>query len=230
MRFTKIIISVICFFAASNVQAQDDKKQLASSSVIDTTARPAPDTTAVKIISDSLIIAKDSLAKIKHDPRKATRRSALIPGWGQAYNREYWKIPIVYGALSIPAATFIYNNKWYKKTRDAYGIVINEETDRYGEIDPKLIDPSTGMPLDAQSLQYYRNDFRRNRDYSILFFLIAWGVNVVDATVFGHLKDFDVSDELSMNLHPSYEPLTKTMGLGLAFNFKRPEHKTLATF
>ncbi|HRI21596.1 MAG TPA: DUF5683 domain-containing protein, partial [Panacibacter sp.] len=104
------------------------------------------------------------------------------------------------------------------------------ETDRYGEIDPKLIDPSTGMPLDAQSLQYYRNDFRRNRDYSILFFLIAWGVNVVDATVFGHLKDFDVSDELSMNLHPSYEPLTKTMGLGLAFNFKRPEHKTLATF
>ena len=231
MQLIKIIISVICVFAACNVQAQDDKKQQAASSVTDTTHKVKPDTSAAKITTDTLIIAKDSIpAKPKHDPKKATRRSALIPGWGQAYNREYWKIPIVYGAISIPVVLFVYNDTWYKKTRDAYTIVVNEETDRYDEIDPKLIDQNTGQPLDAQSLQYYRNDFRKSRDYSVIFFLIAWSVNVVDATVFGHLKDFDVSDDLSMNLKPTYNPSTKTLGAGLVFNFKTPQHKTLKTF
>jgi phage FluMu gp28-like protein len=101
----------------------------------------------------------------------------VIPGAGQAYNGQYWKLPLVYGALAIPTSTFIYNNTWYKKTRDAYQIVINEDTARYDEIDPKL------QGLDAQSLQYYRNDFRRNRDISVLFILLTWGLNVVDATV-----------------------------------------------
>ena len=136
----------------------------------------------------------------------------------------------MYGVLAIPATTFVYNNKWYKKTRDAYNIVVNNETDRYDEIDPKLISKTTGQPLSAQDLQYYRNDFRKNRDYSILFFLIAWGVNVVDATVFGHLKDFDVSDDLSMHLQPDYNPVTKQPGIGFAFNIKKQAKKTLPVF
>src|SRR5436305_9513791 len=90
---------------------------------------------------DSATIAlakKDSLIEKKHDPHKATIRSAIIPGWGQAYNHEYWKIPIVYGALAVPGSLFIYNNKWYQKTKDAYEILVNEDSARYSEIDPKL--------------------------------------------------------------------------------------------
>ena len=225
MRGIKIVILFVYTFIAFNLNAQNNKQQLANSTLIDTSIKVKADTTIPKDMT-----AKDTIVKKKHDPAKATRRSAIIPGWGQAYNHQYWKIPIVYGVLAVPASTFIYNNKWYKKTKDAYEIVVNEETDRYDEIDPKLIDPATGMPLSAQDLQYYRNTFRRNRDYSILFFLIAWGVNVVDATVFGHLKDFDVSDDLSMHLQPDYNPVTKQPGIGLAFNIKKQTKKTLPAF
>jgi len=225
MRGIKIVILFVYTFIAFNLNAQNNKQQLVNSTLIDTSIKVKADTTIPKDMT-----AKDTIVKKKHDPAKATRRSAIIPGWGQAYNHQYWKIPIVYGVLAVPASTFIYNNKWYKKTKDAYEIVVNEETDRYDEIDPKLIDPATGMPLSAQDLQYYRNTFRRDRDYSILFFLIAWGVNVVDATVFGHLKDFDVSDDLSMHLQPDYNPVTKQPGIGLAFNIKKQTKKTLPAF
>jgi hypothetical protein len=186
--------------------------------------------TSVKIKADTTIIAKDTvptkdtIAKKMHDPAKATRRSAIIPGWGQAYNRQYWKIPVVYAALGVTAGIFVYNNKWYQRTKEAYDIVINDRTDEYDQIDPKL------KNLDAQSLQYYRNDFRRNRDYSVLFFLLAWGLNVVDATVYGHLKDFDVSDDLSMRINPTFDFKTKAPGLGLAFNLKTSSHKMLPSF
>lgn len=168
---------------------------------------------------NQLPVNADSIKIKKHDPQKATIRSAIIPGWGQAYNKEYWKIPIVYGALSIPTITFFYNNTWYKKTRDAYNIVINEEVNRYNEIDPKLFG-NDGLPLDAASLQYYRNQFRRDRDYSVLYFLGVWAIQVVDATVFGHLKEFDVSDDLSMKVQPGFDPFLRKPTIGLALNFK----------
>src|SRR6201990_1687749 len=126
-------------------------------------------TNSVEIKTDStkIIPAKGKAAtrkdsaevKLKHDPRKATFRSAVLPGWGQAYNREYWKIPIVYGALAIPASLYIYNNKWYQKTKYAYDVVINGDTANYDNIDPKL----QGLIDRPQDLQYYRNEFRQNR-------------------------------------------------------------------
>jgi hypothetical protein len=171
-------------------------------------------------------VKKDTLVKKKHDPRKATLRSLMIPGWGQAYNREYWKIPLVYAAVGIPIGTFFYNNTWYKRTRDAYTIVVNGQTANYSKIDPKLI-TSSGAPLDAYTLQYLRNNFRRDRDYSVLITLLAWGLNVVDATVFGHLKDFDVSSDLSMKIQPGYDPVFKSPNLGLVFNFKSKHHREI---
>ncbi|MEN9703579.1 MAG: hypothetical protein RLZZ209_1007, partial [Bacteroidota bacterium] len=32
-------------------------------------------------------------------PRQATLKSLMIPGWGQLYNRQYWKLPLVAGAF-----------------------------------------------------------------------------------------------------------------------------------
>ena len=168
------------------------------------------------------LIKKDSV--VKHDPRKATRRSAILPGWGQAYNREYWKIPLVYGAIAIPTVMFVYNNNWYKKTKFAYEAKYKAASPDKDSSDLAAIDPDL-QNLSMTSLQSYRNSFRRDRDYSILFFLLAWGLNVVDATVFGHLKDFDVSNNLSMNLKPQFNPNTKSSGLMLTFHPKKPEKK-----
>ncbi|MEO8711805.1 MAG: DUF5683 domain-containing protein [Parafilimonas sp.] len=164
---------------------------------------------------------KDSASVKKHDPHKATIHSAIIPGWGQAYNREYWKIPIVYGALAVPGSLFIYNNNWYQRTKDAYNILVN------GGDSSKIYPDLKGVS--AESLQYYRNAFRKNRDYSVLFFLLVWGLNVVDATVFGQLKDFDVSNDLSMHIQPDFNINTKTPSLSVALNFKTKEVKTLPT-
>lgn len=211
MHCIKIVILLFCFFSVTGLFAQDSTKVIT----------PVIKDSAIAIKADSTIILKDSILKPKHDPHKATIRSAIIPGWGQAYNKEYWKIPIVYAAIGIPVGLYIYNNNWYHRTKTAYEIVLDNDTAHFSEINPRLAN------LSALDLQYYRNQFRRDRDYSVLYFLIMYGLNVVDATVFGHLKNFDVSDDLSLHLNPQYNPLTKTAGVGLVFNFKNTQHKPL---
>lgn len=191
--------------------AQNDKTALANSS-------------SIPISKDSLVV-KDSIPK--HDPRMATRRSALIPGWGQAYNKDYWKIPIIYGILAIPVAAYIYNDDYYKKTKFAFEARF-KETYNKDSSDVDFIDPQL-KGLSITSLQSYRNAFRRDRDYSIVWFILAWGLQVADATVFAHLKQFDVSNDLSMSLQPVFNPHTLTPGLGLTLHLKNPTHKTFDT-
>jgi hypothetical protein len=178
------------------------------------------DTIIRKSTTDPVKINIDT-AKIKHhDPRIATRRSAFLPGLGQIYNREYWKVPIVWGALGTAAGFWIYNNNWYKRTKLAFEIVYDTNTARYGEINPRLFSTTTGKPFDASYLQQLRNDFRRNRDYSLLYFLGLWALNIADATVFAHLKEFDVSNDLSLKLTPQVNPLTRSAGFSLALSAK----------
>lgn len=222
MRLKQILILFPALFVVHLLFAQEEKQLLVNPVATDTLPVQQADT--LPPVTDSAAAMQKAAVKQQHVPQKATRRSAILPGWGQIYNGQYWKLPLVYAAIGIPAYTFVYNNTWYKKTRDAYDIVVNQDTARYDEIDPKL------QGLDAESLQYYRNDFRRNRDYSVLFFLIAWGLNVVDATVSGHLKAFDISDDLSMKVHPQYNPLNKSINVGLAFQFKDPAPKMKIAF
>ncbi|MFN5691633.1 MAG: DUF5683 domain-containing protein, partial [Bacteroidota bacterium] len=164
---------------------------------------------------------KDSVKK--HDPRIATRRSAILPGWGQAYNKQYWKIPLAYGIIAIPVGTYIFNNNTYKKLKFAY-----EARYKQAQGDPSdvpFIDPElTGLSID--NLINYRNAYRRDRDYSVLFFLLAWGFQVVDATVFAHLKEFDVSNNLSMQLRPRLDPISRNAGLPLTFQLRSKSDKS----
>lgn len=159
----------------------------------------------------------------KPNPRKATIYSAIFPGLGQFYNREpWWRIGLVYAAVSIPAIFFVDNNIWYHRARVAYEIKVNEQVDRYPEIHEQL------QRLDAPSIQFYRNEFRKNRDYSALFFILAWGLNVVDATVYAHLKGFDVTDDLSIQIKPTIDPSSGAAGASLVLlqtgNKKKIKH------
>jgi len=179
------------------------------------------DTSVVKTQSgkDSIVIKK----KV-HSPRKATRRSLIIPGWGQAYNKKYWKVPIVWGAIGVPAYLFTYNKKWYDKTKYALSIVANDRYTGPAAADSlSKVDPELRFLVDAKeqgSLVNYRNDFRRNMDLSILFTLLFWGLNVVDATVDAHLINFDVSDELSLKVKPAIMPNSTKPGISLVVNFR----------
>ena len=154
----------------------------------------------------------DSIKKKNFEPRKATIRSAMVPGWGQIYNKKYWKVPLVYGALGVTAGVFFYNVKNYKSLRQAYIY----KTDTLPGND-ELIDPKF-KNLSAGALKSYRNTFRQNIDYSVLFFILFWGLNVVDATVDGHLKQFDVDENLSLKIKPGYSPMANTSGLSLVFD------------
>lgn len=217
-----LILLFVCTGFITGATAQDDKKALATSTLLpgnsDTSSRTKKDNTPAKAVTAK----KDTVAR--HNPRIATRRSALIPGWGQAYNKEYWKIPLVYGILAIPVATYFYNDSYYKKTKFAYEARFKEVGGDASDV--PFIDPQL-KNLGISSLQSYRNSFRRDRDYSVLWFLLAWGLQVADATVFAHLKQFDVSDDLSMKLSPTFNPYTRSPGLGLTLNLNDHPRKSL---
>jgi hypothetical protein len=164
---------------------------------------------------------KDSVIKKPHNPKIATIRSAILPGWGQIYNKKYWKLPIVYGALGTTAAIFAFNLKTYKETKFAYQAKykaslpppLRDSTD-YFKIKDNL------KPLSLESLRFYRDQYRRYIDYSALVFLIVWGLNVIDATVDAHLQSFDVSPNLSLHIVPGYSEMAGTNGLSLVLSLK----------
>ena len=160
-----------------------------------------------------------------YSPRKAAIRSAILPGWGQIYNKKYWKLPIVYGAIGITGYIFIDNIKTYREYRSAYTI-------RYRASLPAPNTDSTGYndlkeiykKISPESIRAARDQFRQYIDYSVVFFLIFWGLNVVDASVDAHLKSFDVSPDLTFNIKPCYSELAGTSGLSLVLNIgkKKP--------
>jgi Family of unknown function (DUF5683) len=184
---------------------------------------------------DSVTVKKvplDSNGRKKHDPHKATMHSLILPGWGQAYNRKYWKIPIVYAALGITGYVFNYNRVEYNKLKYAYFAVINRGNADSATFPVAKTDPSLKYFVDnndSYSLQKYRNEYRKDVDYSVLFFLLFWAINVVDATVDGHLKDFDVGSDLSLKIKPSFYNLPGTpLGVSFVFNIgKHPVHKLM---
>ena len=144
-------------------------------------------------------------------PAKPTIYSTLIPGLGQIYNKEYWKVPIIYGGLAFCGYLINQNGLQYNRFRDAYN-----------NISQNLPDEFNGR-YTADNLKYFRDGYRRNRDYSILAFVLVYALNVVDAHVFAHLADYDISDNLSMKFeptlfNPTYIPMTYTPTVG--FNLK----------
>ena len=159
-------------------------------------------------------VNKYDSAQATHSPRKAAIRSAILPGLGQIYNKKYWKLPLVYGALGASGAVFVYNITNYKDTRFAYRVKYNM---RVNGTDSLLFNSikSNLQPLPEESLRYYRDQFRRDIDYSALFFLLLWGLNVVDASVDAHLKTFDVGPDLSLQFKAGYSELAQTNGFSI---------------
>lgn len=178
--------------------------------------QPASDT-IIQRFTPNASRNKDSVARKKHDPHKATIYSAILPGAGQIYNRKYWKLPIVYAAVGIPVYAFLFNKTWYNKCQYALVVTINQsQGDSLARVDP-ILRPFVSNG-DVNGIITNRDSFRKNQDYSVLFFLLFYGLNIVDATVDAQLRDFNVNDDLSFKVKPMFIS-SPSLAAGLTFVF-----------
>ena len=123
--------------------------------------------------------------------KKATTLAMICPGAGQLYNKSYWKVPIVVGAFATMGYVIDWNARGYKRYRTAYNQVVNGQPDEF-----------EGR-YSAEYLKNMKDNFRRNRDLCIILTGALYLLNIVDAHVDAHLKDYDISDDLSVRLEPT---------------------------
>ena len=177
---------------------------------------PTADTTSnngVRIKSDSITnIAstwkKDSLEDTPF--RKAWLYSTILPGLGQAYNKKYWKIPILYAGFVGLGWGIIHNNKKYLEYKRAL----------LQEIDTERND----LKLPESALRNRTDNLRRDRDLLIIIVGLLYIVNIIDAHVDAHLKTFDLSDNLALAIQPYATPTivdSPNAGISLTLQLKK---------
>ena len=125
-------------------------------------------------------------------PGRATMYSALLPGLGQIYNGELFKVPIYWGGLLVSSHLLVKYNTNYKRFKRIH----NEAT----STDPEI---SGNVPINGETAKWYRDVYRRYRDYSIVATVLVYALQVLDANVFAYMHDFEVTDDISMNIEPA---------------------------
>jgi hypothetical protein len=171
---------------------------------------------------------KDTTAKKKFNPGKASLYSAIFPGLGQIYNKKYWKVPIVWAAVGIPVYTFFFNRVYYTRARYAIAVVANGSQGNADSMAMVYPDYTAGVLAgDLQGLENIRNFYRENEDYSLLFFLLFYTLNIIDATVDAHLRDFNVSSDLSLKISPGVIQGANRGALTLGFDIHKPKPRPL---
>lgn len=151
------------------------------------------------------------------DPGKAAVLSALLPGLGQAYNGDWWHIPIWYGGFAVCAYCWHTNDIQYRRFSYDYQMITDVENGYIGRIT-------------ADEAKYYRDLYRRYRDYSIIATVLVYALNIIDANVFSYMSDFNVSDDLALNIEPalitpfnpskSFISAPNAFGVNLSLTFK----------
>lgn len=150
-----------------------------------------------------------------HSPKTAAILSAIAPGAGQIYNRKYWKLPIVWGGLAGLGYLWVNENNRYQDAKTSYLSLL--DTDVSNDIHLNGI-------TNVFVVQSTKNVYRNQRDMYLLFGILFYGLNIIDATVDAHFMNFDVSDDLSMQLNLDMQNYTATQpvpSLTCTFNFKR---------
>ncbi len=175
----------------------------------------APDTVPVAIDNlapDSIpALPADSIPEKEiHSPKKAAIYSAVLPGLGQAYNRKYWKIPLVYGGFAAFGYFIDWNNDNYRISKNAYLDLTDKDENTNSFMNLKYIEYyDLNNPTMVERLKdglIKRQDYyRRNRDLLVILTVAFYGLNIIDASVDAHFFDWDISDDLTMNLKPTFQ-------------------------
>lgn len=130
-----------------------------------------------------------------HSPTRAAIYSAILPGLGQVYNKKYWKVPVIYAASGVVGYFYVDNNRNYQTYKKAY----KYRTDN----NPNTIDDYIGIYSD-ENLKILRDFYRRNLELTIIFGAAVYALNIIDAAVDAHLFDFEVNDNLSIQIQPQH--------------------------
>lgn len=152
------------------------------------------------------------------NPKKAVLLSLMLPGTGQLYNKSYWKMPLVYGALGGMILVVDFNQTRYRRFRDALNL---KRQDMEHEFTNTQLD-------DANTLRNLRDTYDKRTQTSYIFTVIVYGLQAMEAFVDAHLKGFDVDDDLSIRIKPTFEPtllpdgFAPGMGIGIAIPLHRP--------
>nr|WP_316928336.1 DUF5683 domain-containing protein [Cellulophaga algicola] len=161
------------------------------------------------------IVVQDSVFKKRIEinplaPAKAAFYSAIIPGLGQVYNKRYWKVPIVYAALGASIYAYDFNNKSYKRFRTAF------KSRQAGFTNDEFPE------FDIGDLQNAQENYQRDRDLMVLVTIGLYVLNIIDANVDSHLKQFNVDDDLSVDFQPylDYNEITAQPNYGMALTIK----------
>ena len=174
------------------------------------------------IPSDSMQVAvmQNNLNKITWNtdplsPAKAAFYSAVIPGLGQIYNKSYWKVPLVYAAIGTPIYFYIRNSKEYDRYLTAYKRRQQGYTDDEFYLDRQPLLSTDGL---RRGIQFYR----RNKELSILIGIGMYALNVIEANVDAHLKQFNVDERLSLEPYIQTDYLTQPQfGVTLTYKSKK---------
>lgn len=165
-----------------------------------------PDDSTSLAGADTLRLNPKQQAEIRRIiPRKATIRSLMVPGLGQIYNRQYWKLPFIYGGAVAAVVVFQFNQRLYNAYSAGY-----EEAYNQSAVNPLYgVKTATvrGRVLSVAQLKQATDQFRQQRDLTIILTAVGWALNAVEANVAAHLKTFDLSDDISLNVHPNVLPL-----------------------
>ena len=176
--------------------------------------------------STKIVEMDKQMEQVEHSPRRATIYSVVLPGLGQAYNKKYWKIPIIYAGFGAFGYFIHWNNQNYQIMKRAY----SDFTDG---------DKTTNSYLDLDGAQFYdlsnvrdsvnfktaiskqQDYYRRNRDLLVILTVGFYGLNIIDASVDAHFFDFDISEDLSLNWQPLmyYYNDQKIYGIRCTFTF-----------
>lgn len=175
-----------------------------------------------EVIVESIVI-QDSITKKPIDPLTPSRAafySAILPGLGQAYNKKYWKIPLVYAALGTGIYFYADNNKDYKRYRGAYKRRLAGFTDDEFWGEDLEGNPLLSPNISNDGLIRAQRTLRRNKEISLLVTIGIYALNIIDANVDAHLLQYNVDDNLAIKPHFNFNEMDATTNLGLTLDFK----------
>ena len=174
------------------------------------------DSTFLKLGDGSEDIETFQTQDSTHSPRLAALYSAIVPGMGQFYNEKYWKIPIVYALGALAALQIKSNHQNYLLFRNVYINLIDGNNDNNSAIEDFV-----AQGIDAERADRRLQRYERDRDYWIILSGLFYVLQIVDATVDAHLREFNINQDLSLKIKPSIQSSPyNNMHAGLSLNFR----------